>query len=87
MLKNLFIGAARDLRAEGWIQPNTDKPMLFHHPEFGTHDFFKACYIQCNAIQIRRRKRLIAVGCYVVGAFILCGAALLIYTAILGLLL
>jgi hypothetical protein len=55
MLEYLFTGAVRDLRKQGWTQPSGDNPLLFCHPEFGTHEFFNACYIQCNAARYRRR--------------------------------
>lgn len=55
MLENLFIYAARDLRGRGWTQADGDNAALFYHPDFGTHEFFKACDIQCNAASYRRR--------------------------------
>ncbi len=55
MLENLFVSAARDLRAQGWTQPSGGNPKMFSHPEFGTHEFFKACHVQCNAARYRRR--------------------------------
>lgn len=56
MIENLFIGAAKDLIAHGWIQPDITRATIFHHPEFGTHDLFAACYIQCRVEKIRRRR-------------------------------
>lgn len=55
MLEPLFISAVRDLKAQGWTHPSGDNPLLFSHPEFGRHEFFNACYIQCNADKVRRR--------------------------------
>jgi hypothetical protein len=58
MLENLFIDAAKDLRKHGWTQPSGDTPLLFYHPEFGAHEFFKACYIYSNADRIKQRRKL-----------------------------
>jgi len=88
MLENLFVGAARDLRKHGWTQPSGDNALLFYHPEFGTHEFFKACYIQTNAGRIRRRRRnqaialLIGYGTLLSGAvvFVLCKMGVLLWT-------
>lgn len=55
MLEYLFIGATRDLRERGWTQSLGENPLLFSHPEFGTFEFFNACYIQRNADKVRRR--------------------------------
>lgn len=84
MLSNLFTGAAQDLRRHGWTQPNAERPQLFYHPEFGTHDFFKACYLDCNIKSIRRRRRLISTACWIGIGLLLWGALLLIFTAVLG---
>lgn len=53
MLDGLFIEATRSLRDNGWRQQ--EDPTLFWHPEFGAHEFFKACYIERRAGRIRRR--------------------------------
>lgn len=78
MIENLIIGAARDLIAHGWIQPDITRARLFYHPEFGTHDLFRACYIQCSVEKIRRRRKLIAIvgGVLFFAACILAGALL-----------
>ncbi len=55
MLEYLFIGATRDLKERGWTQSLGENPLLFSHPEFGTFEFFNACYIQHNADKVRRR--------------------------------
>jgi hypothetical protein len=62
MIEGIFIIATRELRNSGWHQ--RDNPELFWHPEFGAHDLFKACYIQCNAKKIRCRRRLMTVAVY-----------------------
>lgn len=82
MLENLFLAAARDLRKNGWTQPRGDNALLFYHPEFGLHEFFKACHIQSNADQIRRRRRRVTVAVYVTLAAlcVLAGAGLTIFT-------
>jgi hypothetical protein len=82
MLESLFVGAARDLRKHGWTQPSGDNALLFHHPEFGTHEFFKACYIQTNAERIRRRQWWVArirPATYSLLGAIACGVALYYY--------
>ncbi len=57
VIENLFREAAMYLKARGWIQqPSFARATLFHHPEFGTHDLFAACYIQRKAEKIRRRR-------------------------------
>lgn len=83
MLEDLFIAAARSLRNNGWRQQ--DDPMLFWHPEFGAHEFFKACYIQCNVERVRRHKRLKTIAVYLTLASlaVLFGYALFILKGLL----
>lgn len=85
MLENLFTGAARDLRNNGWTQPAGDNALLFYHSEFGTHEFFKACYIHCNAERIRRHRKYRSTAMFV-GVVLLLSAAVIFTLSKIGIL-
>jgi hypothetical protein len=63
----VFTRVSKELLEKGWTQPNEDDPELFTHPELGTHNIFKAAFVQRDAEVERNRramfKALFALGC------------------------
>jgi hypothetical protein len=52
----VFARVSKELLEKGWTQTNPDDPELFHHPELGTHNIFKAAFVQRDA-EVERGRR------------------------------
>jgi len=63
----VFTRVSKELLEKGWTQTDPDDPELFHHSELGTHNVFKAAFVQRDAEVERGRramfKALFALGC------------------------
>lgn len=42
----VFARLSKELQECGWLPVKGDDPELFHHPELGTHNIFKAAFVQ-----------------------------------------
>lgn len=42
----VFTRLSKELQEHGWLPVEGDDPELFHHPELGTHNIFKAAFVQ-----------------------------------------